>query len=407
MLNQFLRVGAIVLLAAHPALGQTSVTRKQALEREREAKSTRLRPYVAGRLERLLFKLENDRLLDRFLNPEEGIYARVGTITPGSSFSLGPAYRKPDLLGGQAQFSAFAQGSFTRYWVAESRLAIPRVGGRAVFVEMYGQTFEFPDEDFFGLGAESQRQNHSTFALRNTIGGVVGGVRLNRWLSVGGRVEHLAPRVGRGAASDIPTTEARFSEGQAPGLRQQPDFARYEVFADLNYSEPAGNPRNGGRYLVGYQFFDDRDLNRFGFRRLEVDLRQYISLLRERRILALRAVASMSETDEGQEIPFYFQRTLGGPDDLRGSRRYRFRDRNLILLQAEYRWEVFTAMDAAVFYDAGTVAARRDELALSNLEHDYGFGVRFGSDNGVFLRIEGAFGSRDGKHFVFRFGNVF
>lgn len=115
----------------------------------------------------------------------------------------------------------------------------------------------------------------------------------------------------------------------------------------------------------------------------------------------------MSETDEGQEIPFYFQRTLGGPDDLRGFRRYRFRDRNLLLLQAEYRWEVFTAMDAAVFYDAGKVAARRGDLDLSGLEHDYGVGVRFGTDNGVFLRIEGAFGSRDGKHLVFRFGNVF
>ncbi|MBI4263924.1 MAG: BamA/TamA family outer membrane protein, partial [Acidobacteria bacterium] len=365
MLHHFLRIGAIVFLAAHSAFGQTPVTRQQALQREREAKSTQLQPYAAGWLERLLFTLENDRLVDRVLNPEEGLYARVGTITPGSGLSLGPAYRKPDLLSGHAQFSASAQGSFTKYWSAESRLAMPRIGGTAVFVEMYGQTFEFPEEDFFGLGAESQRQNRSIFALRNTIGGVAGGVRPSRWLSVGGRVEHLAPRIGRGTASESPAIQTQFGEGQAPGLGQQPNFVRYEIFADLNYGNPAGNPRRGGRYLVGYQFFDDRDLNRFGFRRLDVDLRQYISLLRERRILALRAVASLSETDEGQEIPFYFQRTLGGPDDLRGFRRYRFRDRNLVLLQAEYRWEVFTAMDAAVFYDAGKVAAWRGELDLS------------------------------------------
>lgn len=407
MRHQCLRIGAIVLLAAYPAFGQSPATRREALEREREAKATHLQPYVAGWLERLLVKLENDRLLDRFFNPEEGIYARVGTITPGSSFSFGPAYRKPGLLKGEAQFSAFAQGSFTQYWIAESRLAMPRIGGSALFVEMYGQRFEFPEEDFFGLGAESHRQDRSTFSLRNTIGGVVGGVRPSRWLSLGGRVEHVAPRIGRGTASDIPAIQAQFGDDQAPGVKQQPDFARYEIFADLNYGAPAGNPRNGGRYLVGYQSFDDRDLNRFGFRRLDVDLRQYVSLLRERRVLALRALVSMSDTDAGQEVPFYFQRTLGGPDDLRGFRRYRFRDRNLILLQAEYRWEVLAAMDAAIFYDAGKVAARRGDLDLSGLERNYGFGVRFGTRNGVFLRIEGAFGSRDGKHLVFRFGNVF
>ena len=96
-----------------------------------------------------------------------------------------------------------------------------------------------------------------------------------------------------------------------------------------------------------------------------------------------------------------------GPDDLRGFRRNRFRDDHLMLFQAEYRWEVFTAMDAAFFADWGKVASRRQDLTFDDLEHDYGFGVRFGTDNGVFLRIEGAFGSRAGKHFVFRFGDAF
>ena len=64
-------------------------------------------------------------------------------------------------------------------------------------------------------------------------------------------------------------------------------------------------------------------------------------------------------------------------------------------------------MDAAIFYDAGMVSANRSDLNRRDLERDYGIGVRFGSDNGVFLRVEGAFGSHDGKHMVLRFGNVF
>ena len=52
-----------------------------------------------------------------------------------------------------------------------------------------------------------------------------------------------------------------------------------------------------------------------------------------------------------------------------GFRRFRFRDRNLLLLQAEYRWEIFTAVDGAIFYDAGKVApaARGPRLRRSRV----------------------------------------
>ena len=106
-------------------------------------------------------------------------------------------------------------------------------------------------------------------------------------------------------------------------------------------------------------------------------------------------------------MPFYYQRTLGGPDDLRGFRQFRFRDKNVLLLQAEYRWEIFTAVDGAIFYDAGRVAPRFEDLGFNDLESDYGIGFRFGTRNGVFLRVEGAFGSSGGKHFILRFGHVF
>lgn len=53
------------------------------------------------------------------------------------------------------------------------------------------------------------------------------------------------------------------------------------------------------------------------------------------------------------------------------------------------------------------MAPRIAEVNLTDLESDYGIGFRFGTSNGVFLRMEGAFGSRGGKHFVMRYGHVF
>lgn len=381
-------LAVLCVLAPAPAvLAQEPATRAEALRREREQKAAQLAPPEPTRLEQLLLDLESGRLFERLLNPAEGIYPKIGNVTAGSGIALGPAYRQPGLLGGHADLSAFAAGSFQKYWLMETRLKMPRLAGERIALDVHAQRYDFPDEDFFGLGPSSRREDHTTFGLRNTVAGASASVRALPWLTAGGGVDHLSPRV---------TT-----------LPAQPDFLRYDAFADVNYRQPRGNPRRGGRYALAVQRFDDTAGDRYSFRRVEADLQQYIPLLRDRRVLALHALVSMSDAETGREIPFYLQRTLGGPDDLRGFRRFRFRDRHLLLLQAEYRWEIFTAVDGAIFYDAGKVASRAEDLNLSDLESDYGLGFRFGSRNGVFLRVEGAFGSSGGKHFIFRFGHVF
>lgn len=404
-----------LLIVARPATAQDveaapppqpqAATRAEVAALEREAKSEQLTPYQPGRLERALIWIENDRVLERLLNPAEGFYPKLGTVTPGGGFALGPGYRRPELFGEPVAFSAFAMGSLKKYWLLDAKLTFgDPVEGR-VFGDLHGQRSDFPSEDFFGLGPASDRRDHVKYGLHNRVLGVSGGVRATPWLIVTARVDHLAPDVSAGEGGR--SIERLFDATDAPGLDAQPDFFRYELVAEANYREPRGNPRKGGRYALTLQQYDDRDTGRYDFQRVEADLQQYISLYRERRVLALHALVSVSDAQEGGEVPFYFQRTLGGPDDLRGFRRFRFRDRNLLLLQAEYRWEIFTAVDGAIFYDAGKVASRWGDLRLEDLESNYGIGFRFGTSNGIFLRIEGAFGSAGGSHYVFRFGHVF
>ena len=47
-------------------------------------------------MERALLALENRRLFERILNPAEGFYPKIGNITPGSGFAVGPGYRHAD-----------------------------------------------------------------------------------------------------------------------------------------------------------------------------------------------------------------------------------------------------------------------------------------------------------------------
>lgn len=381
-------------------------TRAEALLREREEKATRLTPPEPNKLERALLDLEAGRFFERLLNPAEGLYPKIGTITAGSGFAVGPGYRASRRFGGEVDFSAFAMGSIKKYWIADARLQLPRLLDERLGLDAHVQTYDFQEELFFGLGPDSARSDLVHYALRNTIVGGAAAVRPTSWLTVSGAADFLNPRI-ESVTDDEEYISTRFDDVTAPGLAEQPDFMRYQSAVDVNFREPRGNPRAGGRYLFTYQRFDDLDRNTYSFQRAEVDLQQYISLLRNRRILALRGLVSVSDADDGARIPFYYQRSLGGPDDLRGFHRLRFRDQHALLLQAEYRWEIFTAVDGAIFYDTGKVASRVEDLNLRDLESDYGFGFRFGSANSVFLRIEAAFGSRGGTHFIFRFSNVF
>ena len=403
-LTTCLLFGAIGLFPSW-SVAQDSETRADVFRREREAKSSHLTQPKSSGLERTLLDLENGRWMERFLNPPEGLYPRLGNVTAGSGISVGPGFRRPNLMGGHADFQASAAASFTYYWLTEASLQFPRLAGERVSVDVHSQRYDFPEQEYFGLGPDSNREDLVLYGLKNTVFGVSSAYRPIPWLTFGGGVDRLEPRVR--SDSEAGAILSVFDEEQAPGIFGQPTFLKYDASLELNYQRPRGNPRQGGRYGLAFQRYEDLEGDRFSFSRAEASLVQYIPILRDRRVLALRALATVTEPDAGAQVPFYLLPTLGGPDDLRGFRRFRFRDRHAILLQAEYRWEIFTALDGAIFYDAGKVASRLEDLNFKDLESDYGIGFRFGTVNGVFLRVEGAFGSAGGKHFILRFGDVF
>lgn len=398
-------VAVLFVIAAPTASAQEQETRASQLQHEREKKAAALQPYKPAGTERLLLWLENNRSLERLLNPAEGFYPKIGTITPGGGIGLGAGYRKPGVFDDASVFSSVAMASLSGYWLVQARMAFPELAGGRLFAELHTETYDYQSESFFGRGPDSTRADKSYFGLRNAVGGGQAGVRIGPYASIGGGIEYQAPFIDRGKRGVA--LQERFSDADAPGLDRQPNFGHYFGFAEVNTREPRANPRSGGLYSVHYERFDDLELSAYNFHRIHAEVQQFLSLFNQRRVIALRGLVSMADADAGQQVPFYLQQTLGGPDDLRGFLRNRFRDTHLLLLQAEYRWDVFTAMDAALFTDWGKVASRRQDLNFDDLEHDYGFGVRFGTNNGVFLRIEGAFGSRDGKRFVFRFGDVF
>jgi hypothetical protein len=395
--------GADPAAQAGPAEAGAPATRAALWHQLRAAKAADARPYVPKAIETFAVRFE-DNILPRLATPRSGVFPFVGRITSGGGFAMGPGYRQLNVAGGD--WSSYAAGSLKGYWQIDTRLTWPSLGGNRRFATVYGRYFRFPREDFYGLGPESDRADRSDFDLRQATVGATAGLRARPWLILGGTTEYFRPRLGPGGDPKVPNATEVFGAERLPGWTTQHDFVRVEGFAQLHTAEPFMNPRRGGKYRVALARYADTSDNDDGFTRVDVDLQQYVSILNERRVFAVRALGSFSDVSGDAEMPFYLMRTLGGGQTLRGFRDFRFRDRHLLALQAEYRFEILTALDGAIFYDAGMVAPRLDGFRLRDFERDWGFGFRFGGNGGVFLRLDLAYGG-EGPRTWLRFGHVF
>ncbi len=154
---------------------------------------------------------------------------------------------------------------------------------------------------------------------------------------------------------------------------------RDNVFAPLRGDLMEFNTRFHPRFLGGD----------FAFTTITLDLRKYIPLF-SKHVLALRG---RLQTHSGT-VPFMHLSKLGGPYLLRGYYEGRYRDKNLLAFQAEYRMPLFWRLGMAAFVSAGQVADRFKNLDPGNLKATYGFGVRYALDKKkrIFLRCDVGFG---------------
>lgn len=291
-------------------------------------------------------------------------------------------------------------------------------------VTAYGRFRDMNALSFFGPGPSSVEADRTLFALRDPVIGVVGAVRLLPWATAGARIEEIWPEVSPPGSDSFPPIDAMFGEAAAPGIGDQPRFGRYHAFVDLiSDAGSVGTPYQGGKTRIGYSLHDDQQLDRYDFRRLDVETKHRFTLFGPHRLLTLHGWLSTTDTSAGTDVPFYFQHTIGGKGNLRsvdesllgtdgtdatlrGFRTYRFRDRHLLLLQAEYRVPLWGPIDATVFVDAGKVAPRRSELNFSNLKRSYGFSIGAVRGADTVLRMDVGFGGGEGTHVFFTIGKV-
>jgi hypothetical protein len=377
-------------------------TRSARLDAERDARATDATPPRRSLLERALGWYDNQQVLARMLGGWRGFHGAGGHFPAGAGTAAGIGYSAGGDTGpGIDIMAATSTNGYARGSVV---FDLRQLGGAPVDFAVHGQMFEHPQQDFFGLGIDSQREARSNYLLSQAEGGADVTWRPAAGLQVQAGLAYLSPRVGAGTDTAMPSVDETFDSTELPGYGDATDYFRTSLGLAYDGRDNPRHPHAGGRYAV--RVADHRDLDSAGFWRADVDLQHYVPIPDRYRTLALSASAVFSGAGDGQAVPFYFQPSLGGAQTLRGFREFRFQDDNAVAVSAEYRWEAWWALDGALFVDAGTVAAERRSLSLKDVQVSYGVGLRLHSNSAFVARLDLAF-SREGFIPLLRFDHVF
>jgi hypothetical protein len=253
---------------------------------------------------------------------------------------------------------------------------------------------------FYGFGTpETSVDDRVNYSFRQPYLSAALDVRPTRkWLVLGGAVEFSQWDQGGGSGS-APSIEEVYTPETLPGLGESPTYLHTQGTIAFDWRTAAGYTRRGGYYGITLHHFADQD-DAFSFDQVDYEAIQHFPLLREAWVISLRGRVQTASPGDGQEIPFFMLPALGGGSSLRGFASWRFRDRNSLLLSAEWRILVNRFLDTAIFYDAGKVTARSSDLDLDGLKSNYGVGVRLHGPTLTPLRVELAKGN-EGLGLVF------
>lgn len=359
-----------------------------------------------GRADRLFNFIEDSRLATRIFDPPDGWFATVGGMAEGNGFTAGGGYRIPL---GAGTLSARGVGSFRRSYLADLTWHHPLTDSGRVFVTANVGRRNEAKLLFSGFGPRPALDEAVDFSLAATLVDAGLGFRLTPRITATIGAGYLSPDVDLPAADlddGDPTLSNSFTETTAPGLADQPAFVVTHGGLLVDRRD-VPNARAGSLYAVNVRRFDDRGDGRASFTATRVEAQHYLPAWNRTRVLALRVVADQILEDRGSTAPFYLRPTIGGSRTLRGFERQRFRDNGVLLMQAEYRYEINAFVMGAVFADAGQAAPSLRRLRWRDLQTDYGVGLRLGYATGVALRTDLAFGGDVPVRLVFTFSAAF
>jgi hemolysin activation/secretion protein len=210
-----------------------------------------------------------------------------------------------------------------------------------------------------------------------------------------GQVDLLYEHVRTGTAGSI--RGERLARADPAGLIDV-DLLTPRLTLGLDRTGAGPRTHRGTEVLLRLDYTHDLNAARFRYGRYVLELRQYlpVGFFPNSRRLALRGRLEQTEPlFGGTAVPFYQRPGLGGQNLVRGFRSNRFQGDGSLVLNAEYRYPIWSNWDALVFVDSGQVFPELGDVAVDRFHWSYGGGIHMLNQNGLSFRFEVA-GSTEG-----------
>lgn len=163
-------------------------------------------------------------------------------------------------------------------------------------------------------------------------------------------------------------------------------------------------PDNGLFCQVSFNHFDKFWGSNFNYTNVVFDLRKYIPVFNNK-VLAFQ-LYSFNNTGE---VPIRSLASFGGASRMRGYYDGRYKDKDMLEFQGEYRFPVYKRIGAVAFAGGGTVGNSFTDYSLSDLKFSYGAGLRIALDKREKLNLRLDYGIGQGKNngFYLQLGEAF
>lgn len=148
------------------------------------------------------------------------------------------------------------------------------------------------------------------------------------------------------------------------------------------------SPSSGNYHQLSATLYRKSLGSDYNFTSYQLDLRKYVSLFSSH-VVAFQGYANFISG----EPPLQMLTLLGGDEKMRGYYLGRYRDKNMIAFQVEYRMPLSRRIGLVGFVGYGDVAARISQFDLNNLKQSVGFGLRymFSPEEKLNIRLDVAF----------------
>ena len=314
-----------------------------------------------------------------------------GTVVSGT-FHIS----KRDSAARTSNLQSIVLYSLKKQFIAAINGTIYFPGEKFILNEQLSYSF-FPDK-FWGLGKTSPETNAESYNFQQVYVYLHGQRALTRHLYIGMLYEYQR------------LIKIDYQPGGLFDKENVPGRNGYHVSglgASLTYDSrnDAFAPDKGVFLQGSFNHFAPVFGSDYSYTNYVVDVRGFIKTYK-RQVLALQGYGFLNNG----MVPLRSLASFGGANSMRGYYDGRYRDKDQVVLQAEYRAPVYKRLGAVVFGGIGNVSHNCNYFSTQALKYSYGGGFRIALTKSEKLNLRLDYGIGRGgrsKGFYFQLGEAF